>query len=399
MSGEFENIVLASLKGLISRQSKHAAPVGTACANCETPIQGRFCHVCGQVADNHHRSILHMAWEAVEGLFHLDGRLWRTVPALFFRPGQLARDYMEGRLARHVPPFRMFLVTLLMFILAAEALTHRLEHSAEHSKAQPASHVSVAVAPNRDTPQRRLEADAKLAKRQVEATRLRGLLSSISDGQERAEAEAELKTFLDDAQEEHDDYLSNDTTNRITVRGTDVLTASPEERQALANELRRQMTAAAKEAKGAEASNDPSRIWLERSIAAVENPGYYMTAVFGWGHRLAILLLPMLASSLGLAYLSKKQFFIYDHLLVSMNILSFSFVMLAIGCLLPQPVVAPWFGVVSVWSLINIYSTLRQAYGSSVTGAVIKTGLIAFTTIVSFVLLLAALLTVALTQL
>ena len=60
-----------------------------------------------------------MIVETIESLFHFDGRLRRTAPALFLRPGGLARDYMEGRIARHVPPFRTFLVALLLFVFCA----------------------------------------------------------------------------------------------------------------------------------------------------------------------------------------------------------------------------------------------------------------------------------------
>ena len=94
------------------------------CHNCGAELQGHFCHVCGQNADTHKRSIRHLIWEAIETTFELDGRLFRTVPALFFRPGTLARDYIDGRIVRHVPPFRTFLVALLLFIFAAEHATH-----------------------------------------------------------------------------------------------------------------------------------------------------------------------------------------------------------------------------------------------------------------------------------
>lgn len=104
-----------------------------ACPNCGAVLAGRFCHDCGQNSDLRKRSILHLAWEAVEGLFHLDGRLARTLPLLFLRPGVLARDLMEGRLARHTPPFRTFLVALLLFILAAEAALHTSSDPAQAS--------------------------------------------------------------------------------------------------------------------------------------------------------------------------------------------------------------------------------------------------------------------------
>jgi hypothetical protein len=97
---------------------------GEPCKNCGTALEGWYCHSCGQNADTHHRSILHLMWEAIEGMFHLDGRLANTLPLLFFKPGRLAKDYMEGRIVRHVPPFRTFLVALLLFIFAAEHAIH-----------------------------------------------------------------------------------------------------------------------------------------------------------------------------------------------------------------------------------------------------------------------------------
>ena len=59
----------------------------------------------------------------------------RTVPDLFLRPGRLARDYMEGRVARHVPPFRAFLVTLLLYMFAAEHAIHQAQAQTEKQEA------------------------------------------------------------------------------------------------------------------------------------------------------------------------------------------------------------------------------------------------------------------------
>ena len=116
MIGELEAAAADWLKSLSRPRHKAEPPVGQPCANCGAELQGYYCHVCGQSADMHKRSIFHLFWEALEALFHFDGRLWRTMPLLFFRPGKLANDYIEGRMARHVPPFRTFLVALLLFV-------------------------------------------------------------------------------------------------------------------------------------------------------------------------------------------------------------------------------------------------------------------------------------------
>ncbi len=64
---------------------------------------------------------------------------------------------------------------------------------------------------------------------------------------------------------------------------------------------------------------------------------------------------------------------IYDHLLVAMDFLSFTFLASAPGMILPPPWGFYWLGVVTLWIPVNLYQTLRGAYGSSVAGAVLKT--------------------------
>lgn len=50
-------------------------------------------------------------------MFALDGRLLRTLPMLMLRPGRMTRQYIDGMRARFVPPFRLFLLTSVIFFL------------------------------------------------------------------------------------------------------------------------------------------------------------------------------------------------------------------------------------------------------------------------------------------
>jgi len=85
------------------------------CANCGWQVDGHFCGVCGQHAQVD-RSVAHIAEELLHGLTHFDGKAWRTLPALFFRPGTLTRDYVYGKRARYIAPMALFLFTVfLMF--------------------------------------------------------------------------------------------------------------------------------------------------------------------------------------------------------------------------------------------------------------------------------------------
>jgi hypothetical protein len=96
------------------RHPQHAVPPGTPCANCATELLGPWCHACGQLGEDFHRSWFRLIGESIEGVFHFDGRVWRTLPDLVLRPGRVTRQYLEGHRAPQVPPLRLFLVVLLL---------------------------------------------------------------------------------------------------------------------------------------------------------------------------------------------------------------------------------------------------------------------------------------------
>lgn len=86
-----------------------------ACLNCDTALIGPHCHQCGQKGKLH-RTIGAFMHDLLHGALHFEGKVWRTLPELFFRPGKLTRRYIEGERARFVSPMALFLFTIfLMF--------------------------------------------------------------------------------------------------------------------------------------------------------------------------------------------------------------------------------------------------------------------------------------------
>lgn len=116
MSDEVEMATIGSLGGLFQRTKHHAIPAGAKCDNCATELHGQWCYLCGQEYSGARRSIAHLLYEAFEGMFHADGRLWKTLPRLFLKPGQLTRDYIEGKKAPQAPPFSIYLVVVVLFV-------------------------------------------------------------------------------------------------------------------------------------------------------------------------------------------------------------------------------------------------------------------------------------------
>jgi hypothetical protein len=96
-----------------------ALPAAENCRNCGAVLNGQYCAICGQRGNNRLISILELTRDAFGDIFELDSRLWRTLLPLLTRPGRLTRDYLEGRRARYMPPFRTYLVLSILFFFAS----------------------------------------------------------------------------------------------------------------------------------------------------------------------------------------------------------------------------------------------------------------------------------------
>lgn len=92
------------------------------CKNCGAEITGRYCAACGQHYDVSIPSLRKLFVEALGDLYNLDSRLWRSFGLLLFKPGRLTREYLEGRRARYVPPFRLYVVLSLTFFFVLAVL-------------------------------------------------------------------------------------------------------------------------------------------------------------------------------------------------------------------------------------------------------------------------------------
>ena len=87
------------------------------CPNCSTELHGRFCSNCGQNQKNIARFLLDLGEEYFGEFFSLDSRIWRTLSTLLLKPGQMTRDYFDGKRARYIPPLRLYLVLSFIFFL------------------------------------------------------------------------------------------------------------------------------------------------------------------------------------------------------------------------------------------------------------------------------------------
>lgn len=87
------------------------------CPNCEAPLGGPFCAVCGQRQVDLDRPFRDLASEAMESFLSFDTRILRTLWPLIRRPGLLTVDFMAGRRVKYVHPFKLyFAFSVLLFV-------------------------------------------------------------------------------------------------------------------------------------------------------------------------------------------------------------------------------------------------------------------------------------------
>lgn len=96
-------------------EAAHSGSAHGLCLNCGTALLGDFCHACGQIG-HIHRTLTSIGHDLLHGVFHFEGKIWRTLPMLVTHPGALTRRYIAGERARFVSPLALFLFTVfLMF--------------------------------------------------------------------------------------------------------------------------------------------------------------------------------------------------------------------------------------------------------------------------------------------
>jgi len=94
------------------------------CPNCDQLLWGQYCANCGQRARARMITLWELLKDAGDLIASLDSRLWHTLGLLLFRPGRLTVDYLEGKRARYVPPFRLFISASIVFFFVASLLTN-----------------------------------------------------------------------------------------------------------------------------------------------------------------------------------------------------------------------------------------------------------------------------------
>ena len=93
------------------------------CKNCEQPLNGGYCSNCGQ-RDIELLKFKKLIKDFFDHHLDLDSRIFRTIKYLMFRPGFLTIEYWNGRRARYVPPFKIYLLTSFLYFMVLSLNTN-----------------------------------------------------------------------------------------------------------------------------------------------------------------------------------------------------------------------------------------------------------------------------------
>ena len=166
MSGEIEALGALTTAGLaasvVDGDAGQSGNEQRVCANCATPLSGRFCSNCGQTA-HLHRTVGHLVEEFAHGILHVDTKAWRTLPRLVFQPGGLTRDYVHGKRARYITPLAMFLFTVFLMFLVFGSIAKSIDPNAAFQMSEEADSAPVVSKQLAEAREDLTTAEAKLA--------------------------------------------------------------------------------------------------------------------------------------------------------------------------------------------------------------------------------------------
>ena len=94
------------------------------CLNCETPLLGEFCYVCGQKTDVAPYTVKTLLSVFYKSFRKFDAEVKNTFLALLFRPGEFCRDYLAGKRKPYVDPIKYFFLSFVFYLSVLTAVSY-----------------------------------------------------------------------------------------------------------------------------------------------------------------------------------------------------------------------------------------------------------------------------------
>lgn len=334
---------VAAQAGADARAARRHAP-GKLCGNCGAELQGGFCHVCGQAAHSLRRPVWSLIAETLETLFAFDGRFRRTVPDLMIRPGRVTRAYLDGRRARFLPPFRLYILASLVFFVLLPLVA--------------AGPPSLIAPPG-------LEG----ARAEIERAHAAGEIDD-ADRDEALSALEQAEALWTDAPPGSNEAQDPDGASGEAAPDPPQAAGTVDEavqtglQSLFPEQARRDIERAAEQ-------GEPDAVRLSRIL---ENPDRLWAQTRVWIPRLMFVMLPLYALLLALTYLWRRRFVFFDHLVVSLHFHAALFFAMTLGALLAGLIGWGWttLGLLA-YSNMYLYRLHRVVYGRGRFSSAIRT--------------------------
>lgn len=105
-------------------------PPKTVCLNCnyEVKTENKYCPNCGQENADKRISLFLLLQDTIATAFNFESRVFKTIPLFLFYPGRLTNEFLEGKRVRYMHPFKIYLLSsLLFFFVVIKLFTPAIE--------------------------------------------------------------------------------------------------------------------------------------------------------------------------------------------------------------------------------------------------------------------------------
>lgn len=339
------------------------------CRNCQAPLTGPYCAACGQSA-HLHRSLGGLGHDILHGVFHFEGKVWRTLPELVWRPGQLTRRYIEGERSRYISPLALFLFSVFL-TFAVFSWTGGIHLNSGTDSSEP---VEIArITDSIDDWRSSQRAEAQRLEEKIQKRR-KDLGLPTLDADDRAKLEAEI--------------------NRLERKRQILLAAAAGDNVSLERLAQEQRSAPTSETGSTSGANLTLGIpGLDERLSARlkhlgDNPALLAYKLKSNGYKYSWALIPLSLPFMWLLFFWRRDVLLYDHTVFVAHSISFMMLLGVAASLLATLGVSNWILVPALTVLppLHLYRHLRDAYGLSRWGARLRLVLLCF--VILLVLLL-----------
>lgn len=98
------------------RQRDSGTPSYTHCKNCQTELQGMYCHKCGQYAYRTTPKMWTFIKEYIQTAYPWDSQILPTLRNLIRRPGYLTNEFIAEKYSSYVHPLKLNILFLLIVV-------------------------------------------------------------------------------------------------------------------------------------------------------------------------------------------------------------------------------------------------------------------------------------------